>query len=567
MKEDTAHRISVALGRSPADLLLTNAKVINTFTSEIEQANVAVSGDRIAGVGDYEQAAEVVDLEGRYLAPGFIDGHVHLESSMLHPAQYARAVVPHGVAGIVSDLHEIANVAGFAGIRYIMNWARRLPLELFLMVPSCVPATNLETAGACLTAEDIRTALRWKNVIGLGEMMNFPGVLAQDESVLAKLSSSHGQVVDGHAPSLKGKELNAYISAGIYSDHECVTYEEALEKLRRGMHIMIREGSSEKNLESLLPLVNDYTYQRCLFVVDDRSCADLVRDGDIDAVVRKAVRLGMAPVRAIQLATINPARYFCLQSMGAVSPGYYADMIVLNDLDSLKVDMVFHRGKLVARGGQPLFSQPGSDKGLSYTVHIKPFDISALRIPASRRDDPIIEVVPGQIITKKVKAEVKISGGQVVPDLERDILKLVVVERHQATGNIGRGLVKGFGLRKGALASSIAHDSHNIVAVGTNDHDIYAAVKEVERLGGGLVIANQGKVLSSLPLPIAGLLSDLPLEVVVSRLENLERTAREMGTKLTSPFATLSFLALPVIPELRLTDRGLVDVTEFRLLG
>jgi len=566
MKEDTAHRISVALGRQPADLLLTNAKIINTFTGEIEQANVAVAGDRIAGVGDYEQAAEVVDLEGRYLAPGFIDGHVHLESSMLHPAQYAGAVVPHGVAAIVSDLHEIANVAGFAGIRYIMNWARRLPLELFLMVPSCVPATDLETAGDRLTAEDVRTALRWKNVIGLGEMMNFPGVLAQDESVLAKLSSSHDYVVDGHAPSLKGKELNAYISAGIYSDHECVTYEEALEKMRRGMHIMIREGSSEKNLESLLPLVNDYTYQRCFFVVDDRSCTDLVRDGDIDAVVRKAVRLGLSPVRAIQLATINPARYFYLQSMGAVSPGYYADMIVLNDLDSLKVDMVFHRGKLVARGGQPLFSPPSSDKGLSYTVHIKPFEISALRIPASRRYDPIIEVVPGQIITRKVSEEVKLNGDQVVPNPERDILKLVVVERHRATGNIGRGLVKGFGLKKGALASSVAHDSHNIVAVGTNDRDIYAAIKEVERLGGGLVIANQGKVLSSLPLPIAGLLSDLPLEVVAARLEDLEKAAKEMGTKLTSPFSTLSFLALPVIPELRLTDRGLVDVTKFELL-
>ena len=561
MKEGTAHRISVALGRQPADLLLTNAKVINTFTGEIEQTNVSIAGDRIAGLGDYEQASEVVDLEGRYLAPGFIDGHVHLESSLLHPAQYARAIVPHGVTAIVTDLHEIANVAGFAGIRFIMNWIRRVPLELFLMVPSCVPATDLETAGDRLTAEDVRTALRWKNVIGLGEMMNFPGVLAQDESVLAKLSISHDHVVDGHAPALKGKELNAYISAGIYSDHECVTYEEALEKMRRGMHIMIREGSSERNLESLLPLINDYTYQRCFFVVDDRNCAHLVRDGDIDAVVRKAVRLGLAPVRAIQLATINPARYFCLQSMGAVSPGYYADMIVLNDLASLKVDMVFHRGKLVARDGQPLFYPPSSDKGLSHTMHIKPFEISALRIPASRRYDPIIEVVPGQIITKKVSEKVKLNGDQVVPDLERDILKLVVVERHRATGNIGRGLVKGFGLRRGALASSLAHDSHNIVAVGTNDSDIYAAVKEVERLGGGMVIANQGKVLSSLPLPIAGLLSDLPLEVVTAKLEYLGKTVREMGTKLASPFSTLSFLALPVIPELRLTDHGLVEVT------
>ncbi len=561
MKQGRNKLISVALGQKPADLLLTNARIVNVFTAEIEYTNVAVSGDRIAGIGDYRKTPETIDLKGRYLAPGFIDGHVHLESSMLHPAQYVRAVLPRGVTGIVTDLHEIANVAGLTGIRYVMECVRQLPFDFYLMVPSCVPANDLETSGYRLNAKDIGTALRWNNVIGLGEMMNFPGVLTQDKEVLRKLSSSCGYAVDGHAPGLKDKELNAYIAAGIHSDHESVTFEEAQEKLRRGMYIMIREGSSEKNLESLLPLINDNTYHRCLFVVDDRSCTDLHRDGDIDAVVRKAVQLGLSSVRAIQLATINPARYFNLEDIGAIAPGYYANLIVLNDLNTMRVNMVFHRGKLVAHGKQPLFQLPEPDQELRDTIHIKPFDISALRLLESQKDDPIIEVIPGQIITKKLKTHIKMTNGEIIPDLERDILKMAVVERHKNTGKIGLGLVKGFGLKRGAIASSIAHDSHNIAVVGTNDLDIYHAVKEVERLGGGLVATNQGKVLSALSLPIAGLLSDLPLDAVVARLEELERTVKDLGCKLPSPFVTLSFLALPVLPELRLTDHGLVEVT------
>ena len=557
----------MAKGESPADLLLVNAKVVNVFTGEIEPGNVAIYGDRIAGVGNYHQAKQVLDLEGRYLAPGLINGHTHLESSMLDVGQYARAVVPHGTLAIVTDLHEIANVCGWEGIRYVLNYARRLPLELFLMVPSCVPATHLESSGANLGAEDIKRILKRRGCIGLGEMMNFPGVLAGDDGVLRKISLAEGKIIDGHAPGVTGKNLTAYIAAGIYSDHESVSLEEAGEKLRQGMHVMIREGSSEKNLEALLPLVTDKTYKRCLFVVDDRSAADLLRDGDIDAVVRKAIRLGLNPVRAIQMATINSAEYFRLNKLGAIAPGYMANLMVLNDLSHLQIYMVFYQGCLVAKEGEPLFPvRRPKGGGLTSTVNIKPFHLEALKFPASGETEPVIEVVPGQIVTRKRMERVKVVGGVVVPDTERDILKLVVVERHKATGNIGLGLVTGFGLKKGALASSIAHDSHNIVAVGTNDADIFTAVKEVEKLQGGLVVAADSRVLASLALPIAGLLSAEPLEVVVDKLEKLEQIARDLGTTLPSPLATLSFLALPVIPELRLTDLGLVDVNAFKLV-
>jgi adenine deaminase len=464
--------------------------------------------------------------------------------------------VPHGTTALITDLHEIANVCGVEGIKYVLDYARRLPFDLFLMAPSCVPATDRETSGANLNAEEIRQLLRQKECIGLGEVMNFPGVLGGDETVLKKISLARGKIIDGHAPGVTGKNLNAYIAAGIHSDHESVSIDEAREKLRQGMTVMIREGSSEKNLESLLPLVTDKTYNRCLFVIDDRSCADLLRDGDIDAVVRKAIRLGLDPVRAIQLATINPAQYFRRDGLGAVAPGYMANLLVLSDLPRLQIELVFYRGKIVAQEGKPLFALPPViGKGLTDTVNIKPFSIEALRLSASGEATAIIEIVPGQIITRKRLERIK-----AVPDTNRDILKLVVVERHKATGNIGLGLVSGFGLKRGALASSIAHDSHNIIAVGASDGDIFTAIKEIERLKGGLVAVAGGKVLASLALPIAGLLSDQPLEVVVSKLEELEKIASELGTRLSSPFAALSFLALPVIPEIRLTDRGVVEL-------
>ena len=541
--------------------------MVNVFNGEIETGNVAIYRGRIAGVGDYRQAKKVLDLGGKYLAPGLIDGHTHLESSMLDVAQYASAVVPRGTLAAVNDLHEIANVCGLDGMRYVMDCARRLPLEIFLMAPSCVPATHLETSGASLDAEALRQVLRWKNCIGLGEVMNFPGVIGGDEGVLSKIDLARGKMVDGHAPGVSGKNLNAYIAAGVYSDHESVSLDEAGEKLKQGMFVMIREGSAEKNLDALLPLVTDKTYKRCMLVVDDRSCVDLLKDGGIDGVVRKAIANGLEPVRAIQLATINTAEYFRLDRLGAIAPGYRANLIVIGDLASLQIGMVFYRGRLVAEEGKPLFSAGKSvGRGLTATVNIKPFDVEALRLTASGETEPVIEIVPGQIITRKKLEKVNVVAGVVVSDVSRDILKLVVVERHKATGNIGLGMVSGFGLKEGALASSIAHDSHNIVAVGTNDEDIFVAVKEIERLQGGLVATAGGKILASLALPIAGLLSDEPLKVVVEKLDKLQQVAAQLGTTLSSPFSTLSFVALPVIPELRLTDLGLVDVNQFRLI-
>jgi adenine deaminase len=563
--------ISVARGERPADLLIKNARIINTFVGKIEQADVAIYGDRIAGVGDYGKAKEIIDLQGGFLAPGLINGHTHIESSMLHPARYAQAVVPRGTLAVVTDLHEIANVCGLEGIKFVMDWAQKLPLDMILMAPSCVPATHLETSGAQIGSEEIKELLAHPNVIGLGEMMNFPGVVSGNKEVLKKISASKGKVIDGHAPGLGGKELNAYLSAGILSDHESTTLEEGREKLHRGMYLMIREGSSEKNLDTLLPLVTDSTYNRCLFVVDDRSCSDLLREGDIDWVVKKAISRGLEPVRAIQMATINTARYFRLYDRGGIGPGYIANLITITDLAKLEIDMVFYQGKLVARQGKPLFSLPPVTPELVDTVRIKPLTAESLSLRAKRSNlseetRPVIEIVPGQIITKKVVERIEVVDGVVMPALERDILKLVVVERHKASGNIGLGLVKGFGLKKGALASSVAHDSHNIVAVGTNDRDILQAIEETNRLDGGLVVCDNQEILASLPLSIAGLLSPEPLDVVVFQHEKVEEAAASLGNLPPASFSLLSFLALPVIPELRLTNLGLVDVNEFRLI-
>jgi len=562
-----AKLISVARGDAPADLLLKNAKIINTFVGIIEEGNVAIYGDRIAGLGNYHKAKEIIDLKGSYLAPGLINGHTHIESSMLHPAQYAQAVVPRGTSTVITDLHEITNVAGFNGIKFVLDWAQKLPLDMFFMAPSCVPATHMETSGAEITAQDIKRALKLPNVIGLGEMMNFPGVISGNKEVLKKIAAAQGKVIDGHAPGVTNKRLNAYLAAGIGSDHESTALEEGREKLRRGMHLMIREGSSEKNLDTLLPLVNDRTFSRCLFVVDDRSCSDLLSEGDIDAVVRKAIQKGLEPVRAIQLATINTAEYFRLYDRGGIAPGYTANLITITDLSQLEIDMVFYKGRLVATAGKYLMSTLNtSAKELTDTVRIKPFGIEALKLTTSGESLPVIEIIPGQIVTKRRIERVKAKDGVVMPDLQEDILKLAVVERHKASGNIGLGLVKGFGLKRGALASSIAHDSHNIVAVGTNDPDIFTAIKEIERLQGGLVVCVDGKILAALPLPIAGLLSPEPLEAVVKKFEKVGKNASGLGNIPPAPFALLSFIALPVIPELRLTDMGLVDVLEFKLI-
>jgi adenine deaminase len=560
--------IEVARGDAQADLVLTNARIVNTFTGEIEENSVAVHRGRVAGVGDYTWARRVVDLEGKFLAPGFIDGHVHLESTYLHVDQFARAVVPRGTLAAVTDLHEVTNVSGLDGMRYIMDCARKVPVDLFFMAPSCVPATHMETSGATLGPEDIKKALRWRGVLGLGEIMNFPGVISGDDHVLEKVQAAHGRPRDGHAPRVRGKALNAYLAPIIGSDHESTEYEEGLEKLRRGMRLMIREGSSEKNLEELLPLVNQGNYHRCMLVVDDRNALDVLKEGDVDAVVRKAIRLGLDPIRAIQMASLNVAEYFRLEGLGGIAPGYHANMLVIQDLEALDIEQVYYRGKLVAEDGKALFDAalPPNDS-MARTMRVKPFAVEGLALKSNATETyPVIEIVPGQIVTRRLDERPSRSNGSIVADTGRDLLKLVVMERHHATGNVGIGLVKGFGLKRGALATSVAHDSHNIVVVGVDDGDIFAAIKEVEQNQGGLAVAADGMAQASLPLPIAGLLSPEPLETVAAKIEDLERLARDLGCSVHSPFSVLSFLALPVIPELKLTDMGLVDVMAGKLL-
>ncbi len=560
--------IEVARGDAQADLVLANARIVNTFTGEIEESNVAVHRGRIAGVGDYTWARRVVDLEGKHLAPGFIDGHFHLESTYLHVDQFARAVVPRGTLAAVTDLHEVTNVSGLEGMRYIMDCARKVPVDLYFMAPPCVPATDMETSGATLGPEDIKKALRWKGVLGLGELMNFPGVIAADDQVLEKVQAAHGRPRDGHAPRVRGKALNAYLSPIIGSEHESTEYEEGLEKLRRGMRLMIREGSAEKNLEDLLPLVNNGNYHRCMLVVDDRNALDVLKEGDVDAVVRKAIRLGLDPIRAIQMASLNVAEYFRLEGLGGIAPGYHANMLVIRDLEALDIEQVYYRGRLVAENGKALFDAnlPAND-AMMKTISVKPFDVGGLALESRATETyPVIEIVPGQIVTKRLDERPSRSNGSIVADTSRDLLKLVVMERHRATGNVGIGLVKGFGLKRGALATSVAHDSHNIVVVGVDDNDIFAAIKEVERNQGGLAVASDGRAQDSLPLPIAGLLSPEPLEAVAAKIEELEALARGLGCSVNSPFSVLSFLALPVIPELKLTDMGLVDVMAGKLL-
>ncbi|MEE8362528.1 MAG: adenine deaminase [Dehalococcoidia bacterium] len=568
-KTDLKRLIAVARGDLPADLVLANARIVNTFTGEVERGSVAVAEGRVAGVGDYSEAAEVVDLEDRYLAPGLIDGHVHIESSMLDVEQYARAVVPRGTLTAVTDLHEIANVTGLRGIRYVRDRARRVPLDLFFMAPSCVPATGMETSGATLGPAEVRQVLGWRDVLGLGEVMNFPGVVSGSDDMLDKIAAAGTKARDGHAPGLSGRSLNAYLCPLLGSDHEVTTYEEGLEKLRRGMHLMIREGSAEKNLEDLLPLVTDGNYHRCMLVVDDRSALDIIEDGDLDAVVRKAISLGLDPVRAVQMASLNTARYFRLDGRGGIGPGYYADLLVIPDLHEFRVERAYSRGKLVARDGEALFDVRGRrSRWITNTFDVAPVTAESLALRSHGRGPvPVIEIIPGQIVTGRAEATPRVVDGAVRSDPERDLLKLAVIERHRATGNVGVALVRGFGLRRGAIGTSIAHDSHNIVVAGVSDRDILAAVEAITASRGGLVCVADGEVLARLELPIAGLMSPEPLETVATKLRELEAAAAGLGCPLASPFSVLSFLALPVIPALKLTDRGLVDVLAGEFVG
>jgi adenine deaminase len=555
--------IRVARGEEEAELLMKNARLVNVLSGEIHETDVAVASSRVVGLGEYE-AKEVLDLRGSYLCPGLIDGHVHIESSMLRIPEFARVVVPHGTTTVVADPHEIANILGLDGILYMMESSKGSPLEVYFMLPSCVPSTELETAGSRLMSYDISPLLREDWVVGVAEMMNYPGVLDRNGDVLARIAIAGGKRVDGHAPRLSGKDLNAYIAAGIASDHESSSLEEAREKLQRGMYVMIREGSVARNMEALLELVTPKNARRCMLVSDDNDPAQLLEHGHMDHIVRKAIGLGLEPVLAIQMATINAAEYFGLRDLGAVAPGYRADMVVFDDFDSFRIEKVFRGGRLVSENGEML--DMGGERRpvpLRGTVNVSWIELEHFRIQAEGRKARVIELTPNQLVTRQVVHPVKTVDGVAVADVERDILKLAVIERHLASGNTGLGFVKGFGLKRGALASSVAHDSHNIIVVGTNDEDMTTAAVQIVKMQGGLVVAAEGEVLATVPLPIAGLMSEKSAKELRVEVENIEKAARDAGCTVSTPFMAMSFLALPVIPRLKLTDKGLVDVKKF----
>jgi adenine deaminase len=562
-------RIRVASGEGRADLLIKNGRVVNVFSSQIERKDVAIFEGRIVGFGDYP-AKKIVDAKGDFLCPGLIDGHVHIESSMVTIPQFAQAVVPNGTTSVIIDPHEIANVIGLRGIRFMAESARGIPLNVFIMAPSCVPATNMETAGAILQSNEIKSLLKEPWVIGLAEMMNFPGVIYRDPEVLKKIEQAKGKRIDGHAPLLSGKLLNAYLTAGIRSDHECTTLKEAKEKLANGMWIMIREGSTARNLRDLLPLVTPKNSRRLLFVTDDRHPKELLEEGHINSIVKRAIQLGTDPILAIQMATLNPAEYFRLDNFGAVAPGYRADIITFDHLGRFQIKKVFKDGVLVAEDGKmvsrPTGVSPFVEKGVQSSVRMKDIKSDAFMIRSNQPLVKVIQLVPNQIVTRKVMEKITLKDGVALPNMKGDILKIVVMERHRATGNLGIGFVQGFGLKRGAIGSSVAHDSHNLVIVGTTDEDMVKGVTAIKKMGGGLVVVAEGKVLASLPLPIAGLMTDAPVTQVNNQLEVLLEAARSLGCKLPDPFMTLSFISLPVIPELKITDKGLVDVNQFKIV-
>lgn len=564
--------IQVARGILPADLVLRNAQLVNVCSGECYPADVAISAGMVVGVsapGAGYRGQEERDLAGRWLAPGLIDGHMHIESTMLVLSEFARLVTPRGVTAVMLDPHEFANVLGVEGIRYVLESGRGLPLAAYVMLSSCVPASSFESPYRILMAEDLLPLLADERVLGLAEMMNMPGVLQGDEQVLAKIRATRqqGLVVDGHAPGLGELDLNAYAVAGVMSDHECTTLEEARQRVRLGMWLMIREGSAACNLDALLPLVQELHPPRVFFVTDDRDPQDLTTRGHIDSMVRRAIELGLDPVEAIRLASYNTALYFRLHDRGAIAPGFVADLVVLDDLRTFQVESVYKDGQLVARDGKLLVDPPAASfPGMTGTVHLGEIKLSSLRMPGQPGPVEVVGVQAGQITTLHLREEAPLRDGEIVADPERDLLKLAVIERHHASGRVGLGLVKGMGLRRGALASSVAHDAHNLVIAGTNDEDILQAARTLEEMGGGFAFVVDGEVRASVPLPLGGLVSPLPAQELVAQLVALDSAAAEAGCTLEHPCMTLSFLSLSVIPALKLTDQGLVDVETFALL-
>lgn len=554
--------IAVAAGWEKADLVLKNAKYLNVFSNEFLCGDIAVANGLIAGVGKYDGKTEI-DVSGKFVLPGFIDAHIHLESSMVTPAEFAKAVVAHGTTTVITDPHEIANVMGIDGVEYMIQASQNLPIDVHFMMPSCVPATEIDESGAELDCKDIDLYLDNKKVLGLAEMMNYVGVINGDKNVLSKIvtSQAHHKKIDGHAPELSGNDLNAYIAAGVYSDHECSTFENALEKLRKGQFIMIREGTAAHNLKALMPLLTQQYYSRCMFATDDKHPSDLLHGGHIDYIVKQALKNGADPIVALKTATHHAARYFLLNNKGAIASGYLADIVVVDNLEDFNVETVFKRGKLVFDGEVKDFSAPTVDEKLAEkcfdTFHLDSVTPSSFKVDGKLG---LIGLVGGELLTRNLGTADKI-------DVENDILKIACIERHKGTNHIGVGYVKGYSLKSGAVATSVAHDSHNIITVGCNDDDIAVAVNAIKDSKGGIAVVENGKIKALLELPIAGLMSDEPLTTVNEKLENAKLSAYELGAdKSIDPFMTLSFLSLPVIPSLRITTKGVFDAENWKML-
>jgi adenine deaminase len=557
---ELARRLAVARGDERADLVLRGGRVLSVFTREWLETDVAVADGYIAGLGDYD-GAEIVDASGRYVVPGFIDAHMHLESTKLLPDEFARLVLPLGTTAVVADPHEIANVLGSDGVHWLLDFCDDLPLDVYFMAPSCVPASSFESPRRALNDGDLESLLRRRRVLGLAEMMNFPGVIAGDERELSKLRLQGAQHVDGHAPGVVGKELNAYAAAGIRSDHEALTLEEGRERLRAGVWLLIREASMARNLEALVPLVRELGPTQMAFCTDDRDPDDIVDDGHINGMVRKAVGAGVEPADAIVLATINPARWHGLRHLGAVAPGYQADLLVLPDLETFRPELVLKAGGRIGE-----IVRPDVPEWVRQSVRVAPLSQGDFAVASNGGSVRVIGLVPEQVVTESLVDRPTVEDGLAVADPERDLAKIAVVERHLATGRIGLGFVRGSGLRRGALASTVAHDAHNVVVLGVSDDDMLAAVERVVELAGGIVAVDGGRVVAECPLPVAGLLSVAPLEEVIAQSRACTDAAVALGWSGATPFLTMSFLALSVIPALKITDRGLVDVERFELV-
>ena len=556
--------INVARGFEKADLVIKNANIVNVLSEEIHKADIAIKDGIIAGIGENYSGEKEIDIQGAYVTPSFIDGHVHLESTMMLPSEFAKVALPAGTTTVIIDPHEISNVLGLHGISFMHEAVKNLPLDVYTMLPSCVPATPFETSGFDLNSYDLSLLIDKPWVLGLAEMMNFPGVLNQDNNVMAKLelAKSRGKCIDGHAPYLHGKDLCAYIASGVKSDHECTTPDEAVEKLRLGMYVMVREGTASKDFDALMPVLKTCNTRKCIFVTDDRHPADLKEH--INGMVRRAVEAGVDPVKAIQIASLNTAEYFGLKNLGAIAPGYKADLLILPDLKTFKPDLVIKNGVVAAENGKLIAELPENEAlAVRNSVNVRWITPEDFRIEANGSKVTALEVIPHQLITKSVVSEVKIEDGNAVSNIDNDTLKICVIERHRATGNIGKGFVKGFNLKCGAIASTVAHDSHNMIVIGTNDADMYAAAVALIKCKGGKVVVKDGEVISELPLPIAGLMSDRNFDYVVNKCEELNKTAHSIGCRIEDPFMTMGFLSLPVIPELKVTDKGVFDTNKF----